>query len=101
MSPGEVRRLARLAALDLPPEQGTLLGDAEVLELAREMSAILGHVRALSALDLAGVEPTSHGMPLPTALRDDVAGERLARAKALAAAPQPVDDGFAVPKVVE
>ncbi len=102
LTPDDVRRLARLGALELPVDRGApLMSDADVARYTRELTAILDHVRALGSLDLTGVPPTSHGVPLPSALRPDAAGERLDHAAALAGAPRAVDGGFAVPKVIE
>lgn len=103
LTPDDVRRLARLGALELPAERAStpLMSDDDVARYTRELGAILEHVRALSSLDLTGVPPTSHGVPLPTALRPDTAGERLDHERALAGAPRAIDGGFAVPKVVE
>lgn len=101
LGPEELRRLARLAALDVPSGRASLISDDEARALAEDVSAILEHVRAISALDLSAVPPTSHGMPLPTALREDTPAAPLARARALEGAPEPRADGFAVPKVVE
>lgn len=103
LGPDDVRRLARLSALELPAGRPgpALMSDADVARYGRELGAILDHVRALTALDVEGVPPTSHGVPLPTALRPDVAGERLDHDRALAGAPRAVEGGFAVPKVIE
>ncbi|MCK6550328.1 Asp-tRNA(Asn)/Glu-tRNA(Gln) amidotransferase subunit GatC [Myxococcota bacterium] len=107
----EVRRIARLAHLEYPRVQakdGTfvepaehLLDDAMLDKLAAELGQILDHVRELEAVDVEGVEPTSHGVPLPTMLREDTPGHVLTTDDALASAPARVGDGVAVPKIVE
>lgn len=99
----EVRRVARLAYLELPrtePEEHLLEG-AELSDLSLRLEAILGYVEELSRVELDGVPETSHGVPLPPLLRADEATTELRREDALAGAPQRVGDSFAVPKVIE
>jgi len=48
-------------------------------------------------LDLTGVEPTSHPLPLVNVLRPDVPGEPVDRDEVLAAAPSVEDHQFRVP----
>lgn len=81
-----VARLARLR-----------LTDEEVERMARELSAVLGHIEHIEELDLAGVVPTSHVVALENVLRADEPRESLTREAALANAPDSADDGFAVP----
>ena len=78
-----------------------LISDHDLDRYAKELSAILDHVRHLETLDLTAVAPTSHGVPLATRLRDDVVEGELSLDEALDQAPQRVGDGFAVPKVIE
>ena len=93
LDPTQVRAVARLAHLTL--------GDAEVESLRTELSRILEYVAKLNELDTSGVPPTTHAVPLATALRDDVAQPGLAPERALANAPEPLGGGFGVPKIVE
>ena len=79
-------RLARLA-----------LSEDEVEPMARELSAVLDHIAKISELDLDDVPPTSHVVEVENALREDVPVPCLPREAVLAAAPEVVDDGFAVP----
>lgn len=107
----EVRRIARLAHLEYPRVQNKdgswtepaehLFDDALLDKLAGELSKVLEHVKQLDEVDVSGVEPTSHGVPLPTRFRDDARGAVLETDRALAGAPQRVGDGIAVPKIVE
>lgn len=108
----EVRRIARLAYLELPHSGGGpqlpraeggehLLDDAAVKALARELGAILDHVKELEAIDVSGVEPTSHGVPLPTRFRADEPGATLPTETALSQAPARTGDAFSVPKIIE
>lgn len=89
----EVRRIARLARL--------ALADDEVERMARDLAAILDYVAQIEAVDVAGVEGTSHAVPLPGPFREDAARDAGVRCEALAAAPREEEGLFAVPKIVE
>jgi aspartyl-tRNA(Asn)/glutamyl-tRNA(Gln) amidotransferase subunit C len=106
-----VLHIARLAYLELPRIQDKdgrwvdppdrLMSDAELEKHAKDLGAILEHVKQLDALDTRGVEPTRHGVPLPPLLREDAVGEMLDTERALAGAPKRSGDAFSVPKVIE
>ena len=85
----QVVHVARLARLEL--------GEDEVEALSGELSSILGHVDRLSGVDVSGVEPTTHVVPLENVLRDDTPGEELSPEEALAPAPSTEDGAFLVP----
>ena len=85
----QVLHVARLARLDL--------GDEEVERMAAELSKVLDHIEKISELDLEGVPPTSHVIDVVNALRTDEPEPSLPRDVILAAAPEPLHDGFGVP----
>jgi aspartyl-tRNA(Asn)/glutamyl-tRNA(Gln) amidotransferase subunit C len=85
----QVLHVARLARLELTED--------EVERMAGELSGILGHIDAISALDLDGVPPTSHVVDVPDALREDVPRPCLPREVVLAQAPDADETGFRVP----
>jgi aspartyl-tRNA(Asn)/glutamyl-tRNA(Gln) amidotransferase subunit C len=85
----EVLHVARLARLQLSED--------EVLAMTADLARVLEHVEMISTLDLEGVPPTSHVVEVENALREDVPIPCLPRDVVLAAAPEAVDDGFAVP----
>jgi aspartyl-tRNA(Asn)/glutamyl-tRNA(Gln) amidotransferase subunit C len=85
----QVLHVAKLARLGL--------SDEEVETMAGELSGILEHVDRIAALDLDGVEPTSHVVELENALRPDVPHESLPPEVALASAPDPDNGSFRVP----
>lgn len=85
----QVLHVARLARLEL--------ADGEVEQMARELSAVLGHIEKISELDLGDVAPTSHVIDVVNALRADEPRPSLPREVALASAPEVVADGFGVP----
>jgi aspartyl-tRNA(Asn)/glutamyl-tRNA(Gln) amidotransferase subunit C len=88
----EVRRIAALARLSLD--------DGEVDRMQRDLAAILSYVEALADVDVAGVEPTAHVIPLATPMRDDVAEPAMDPERAVANAPEASDSAFVVPKVI-
>ena len=85
----QVLHVARLARLEL--------SDEEVERMASELSGILEHVDRIAALDLDGVEPTSHVVALENVLRADEPRPSLPRERALSQAPDPADGAFRVP----
>jgi aspartyl-tRNA(Asn)/glutamyl-tRNA(Gln) amidotransferase subunit C len=85
----QVLHVAKLARLRL--------SDEEVERMSGELSAILEHVDNISALDLDGVEPTSHVVPLENVLREDEPRPSLPRDRALEQAPDADETGFRVP----
>jgi len=92
ISKEEVEEIALLARLALSEE--------ETGRLAGELSAILGYVEQLQAVDTSGVEPMTHAVPLDCPLRPDAVAPSLLADEALADAPQRVDDFFVVPRII-
>jgi aspartyl-tRNA(Asn)/glutamyl-tRNA(Gln) amidotransferase subunit C len=88
----DVEHVARLARLALT--------DVEIDALTNDLGAILDHAAQVSALDTAGVPPTSHPLPLVNVLRPDVARPGLPRSEVLAEAPAAEDDRFRVPRIL-
>jgi aspartyl-tRNA(Asn)/glutamyl-tRNA(Gln) amidotransferase subunit C len=89
----EVRRIARLARLEL--------GDEEALRLAKQIGDVLEHFASLADLDVDAVPPTSHAIPVPFPERDDRPLPSLPSETAMALAPDAEDGCYRVPKVVE
>ena len=89
----EVEHVARLARLALAPD--------EIERMRRELDGILAYIDKLRALDIEGVEPTAHAVPLTNVLRDDERWPSLPRDEMLANAPDPHGDFFRVPKIIE
>jgi len=65
LTPEEIDHVARLARLELTPE--------ERIELVRELGNILDYVAKLGELNLSAVPPMSHVNAAGTPLRPDVA----------------------------
>jgi aspartyl-tRNA(Asn)/glutamyl-tRNA(Gln) amidotransferase subunit C len=85
----QVLHVARLARLELT--------DDEVDRMAGELSKVLDHIEAIRELDLDAVPPTSHVIDVTNVLRADEPQPSLPREVILAAAPEPLNDGFGVP----
>ena len=86
-----VRHVARLARLRLD--------DAEEAVMREELSGILQHIDAIRAMDVDGVEPTTHVIQVENVLRPDVPTPSLPRDEALREASDVVDGSFGVPRM--
>ena len=90
----DVLRIAELERLEI--------SDSEVDVFTRQLADILGYVEQLEAIDTAGVEPTSHPLPIGAAWRSDTVQAPLDVSQSLANAPSADRAGglFKVPKVL-
>ncbi len=75
----DVRRVAELARLSLD--------ESAIPKLQTDMEAILDYVNLLAELDVSGVEPMAHAVPLENVWRQDVDAVPFDRADMLANAP--------------
>jgi aspartyl-tRNA(Asn)/glutamyl-tRNA(Gln) amidotransferase subunit C len=89
----EIRRIARLARIELAAPEAEALG--------RDMNDILAMVEQMSAVDTNGVEPMAHPQEMAQRLREDRVTEDDPRELFLALAPQVEDGLYLVPKVIE
>ncbi|MGH7359517.1 MAG: Asp-tRNA(Asn)/Glu-tRNA(Gln) amidotransferase subunit GatC [Candidatus Rokuibacteriota bacterium] len=89
----EVEHVARLARLDLAPD--------EKERMRGQLDAILGYVEQLRRVDTTGVEPTAHVLPLVNVLREDEVRPSYPVEAVLANAPEPEDGQFRVPRILE
>jgi aspartyl-tRNA(Asn)/glutamyl-tRNA(Gln) amidotransferase subunit C len=89
----DVEHVARLARLTLSP--------ADRERLRRQLGAILEYIAKLEALDVTGVEPTSHAVPVVNVLREDEVTPGLGAEEALANAPDRREHFFRVPRILE
>lgn len=88
-----VDHVARLARLDLSEDERE--------RMQKELTVILGHADKIQALDLDGVPPTSHALPLSNVMRADEVRPSLPQEEALANAPAAEDGRFRVPRIIE
>jgi aspartyl-tRNA(Asn)/glutamyl-tRNA(Gln) amidotransferase subunit C len=89
----EVRKVALLARLELT--------DEELDEQAKHINGLLEQLEILQRLDVTGIEPTSHIIPMVNVLRPDRSRPCLPREAALANAPEQKDGYIVVPRIVE
>ncbi|MFQ5897734.1 MAG: Asp-tRNA(Asn)/Glu-tRNA(Gln) amidotransferase subunit GatC [Candidatus Methylomirabilia bacterium] len=89
----EVEHVARLARLELSPE--------EKERMRSQLDAILTYIDKLRELDTTDVEPTAHVIPMTNVMRDDAVRPCLPREAMLANAPERDGDFFRVPKIIE
>ena len=87
----EVEHVARLARLHFD--------EAELAILQPELGRIIEYVEQLAELDLSGLEPTSHAVPLRNVLRTDEPAEGLTQADAIANGPDVERGQFVVPRI--
>jgi aspartyl-tRNA(Asn)/glutamyl-tRNA(Gln) amidotransferase subunit C len=92
LSVDEVRRIARLAHLELDP--------AEAERLGAQLARVLDYVAMIDAVDTSAVDATTHAVGLSCPLRDDRLEASLEVDAALRGAPQPEAGRFGVPKFV-
>jgi aspartyl-tRNA(Asn)/glutamyl-tRNA(Gln) amidotransferase subunit C len=88
-----VKYVAHLARLALTPD--------EEVKLAAQLGNILGYIEKLRELDVSGVEPTAHAVPMVNVTRADEIRPSLAHEDALRNAPRQANGLFIVPKIVE
>jgi aspartyl-tRNA(Asn)/glutamyl-tRNA(Gln) amidotransferase subunit C len=93
LSREEVRKVALLARLELTEE--------ELDSQAQHINSLLSHFEILQRLDVSGVEPTSHVIPMVNVFREDVMRPSLTREETLGNAPEAREGHFIVPRIVE
>jgi len=89
----DVKYVAHLARIALTPD--------EEKKLATQLGGILGYIEKLNELDVTGIEPTAHAVPLVNVTRADEVRPSLPHADALRNAPRQANGLFIVPKIVE
>ena len=87
-----VAKVADLARLNL--------SEAELERYTEQLGAVLDHAEDVASLDLDGVPPTAHPLPLVNVLRDDVVVEGIDREEVLSQAPSVEDRRFRVPAIL-
>ncbi len=92
ITPAAVVKVAKLARLDLTPDEITLM--------TSQLDGMLEHFADMDALDLTDVTPMTQPYPLHNVFRDDVVVHGLDRDEVLAAAPAAEDGRFRVPPII-
>ena len=93
LTPDDVRRIARLARLEVSA--------AEVERTRDQLNGILAFIEQLQAVDTAGVAPMAHAIDVVQRLRADRVTETDRRADFQAIAPETEAGLYLVPKVIE
>ena len=88
----QVRHVAKLARLSLTDEQSE--------RFAGQLESILEYVAKIEQVDVKGVEPMAHVLPMKNVLREDVVGESLPVEEVLKNAPDRDGPFFKVPKII-
>ena len=89
----DIKYVAHLARLHLT--------DDEEKKLGAQLDGILGYIEKLKELDVTGVEPTAHAVPMVNVTRADEIRPSLPHDDALRNAPKQANGLFIVPKIVE
>jgi aspartyl-tRNA(Asn)/glutamyl-tRNA(Gln) amidotransferase subunit C len=89
----DINYVADLARIDLTAEERTKLGG--------QLGDILKYVEQLREVDVSGVEPTAHSVPLVNVTRPDEVRPGLTHEDAMRNAPRQANGLFVVPKIVE
>jgi aspartyl-tRNA(Asn)/glutamyl-tRNA(Gln) amidotransferase subunit C len=89
----DIKYVAHLARLHLTPDEEKKLG--------AQLGGILGYIEKLKELDVTGVEPTAHAVPMVNVTRADEIRPSLPHDDALRNAPKQANGLFIVPKIVE
>ena len=92
ITPEQVRHVAKLARLALDPQHLT--------QFAEQLESILEYVGKIQKVQVEGVEPMAHAVPLANVLRDDAVGSTLSLEQVLLNAPQTDGRFFKVPRVI-
>ena len=92
ISRDEAAHLARLARLDLAPD--------ELDHLAGQLDAIADFVAKVSEVAADDIPPTSHALPMTNVFRDDVPRPGLTQEQALDQAPDAEGGRFRVPRIL-
>ncbi len=89
----DVKYVAHLARMQL--------SDAEISTFQSQLEQVLEHVRELSGLDVDGVEPTAHAVPVHNVFRADEVRPSLDHSAVMANAPEARQGLFRVPQIIE
>ncbi len=89
----DVGYVAKLACIDLSAEEKALFQG--------QLEQVLHYVEQLDELDVGGVEPTAHAIPVYNVLRKDELGQSLDHDSVMANAPASTDGQIRVPKIID
>jgi aspartyl-tRNA(Asn)/glutamyl-tRNA(Gln) amidotransferase subunit C len=88
----QVRHVAKLSRL--------AIDDERTQRYAGQLESILEYVAQIGEVDVSGVEPMAHALPLKNVLREDIVAGALPVEQVLQNAPETDGPFFKVPKVI-
>jgi aspartyl-tRNA(Asn)/glutamyl-tRNA(Gln) amidotransferase subunit C len=88
----QVRHVAKLSRL--------ALDEARLVKFSAQLGSILGYVAKISEVDVAGVEPMAHALPVHNIFREDIVESSLPLEKVLQNATDSDGPFFKVPKII-
>ena len=88
----DVRHVAKLSRL--------ALSDERLAKFSTQLESILEYVAKIGEVDVSGVEPMAHALPIHNVFREDVVEPSLPLEKVLENAPDSDGPFFKVPKVI-
>jgi len=89
----DIEKVAKLARIELSDEEKNTFGN--------QLEQILTYMEQLNRIDTAGVEPTSHAIPIQNAFREDETRPSYSREEVLGIGPEEEDGHFKVPRIIE
>lgn len=93
MAEFNLAHVARLARIELTPEEAS--------RIEAQLQNILGYVAQLNEVNVDGVEPMTHPIPVMNVTRPDEPLESLGHAQVFRNAPAHAGSLFLTPKIVE
>ena len=93
ISERDVRYIASLSRIHLR--------DEEINQLTKDLEKILGYFAKLATVDITGIEPTSHVLPIKNVFRKDKSCSSLKQNEVLKLTVEQRNGFFKVPKVIE
>ncbi len=92
LGPDDVAHVAGLARLSL--------SDEELEMFTGQLARVIDHARDVASLDVAGIPPTAHPLPVRNVVRPDEPCQGVDRDEVLAAAPAVEGGRFKVPRIM-
>jgi len=98
---GEIMKITRKDVENVALLSRLEFSEAELVKSTEQLNAFLDYADVLTQVNVEGVEPTAHVLPLRNVLRPDEVKPSLARELALTNAPSQENGYFKVPKIME
>jgi len=88
----QVRHVAKLSRL--------ALDEPRLVKFSEQLGSILGYIAKIGEVDVTGIEPMAHALPVHNVFREDVVEPSLPLEKVLQNAPDSDGPFFKVPKII-